>query len=298
MGTFRKKNPRHAPVTRYRAIAFEEQMSQAKGEATEPELVSRETQAGLGLFTGVIIYSAAVGGLFSLVFAFVYGRVGRFGPRATAALLALGGFVAIVLVRDLKYPANPPSVGNPETIGLRTELFFVMLVISVAALVLAVTLARRGLWDDRTEAAFHPVLTVVRKHSKIPVAIQLSHAGRKGSSRIPWEGGAQIPTSEGGWLTHAPSALEQKPGEEKFGDTAGMAHIRTAFAEAAKRAHRLGIDAIEIHGAHGYLIHEFLSPIANRRTDEYGGSLENRMRFPGKAGTMSSALARAYAGNP
>jgi 2,4-dienoyl-CoA reductase-like NADH-dependent reductase (Old Yellow Enzyme family) len=139
-----------------------------------------------------------------------------------------------------------------------------------------------GLWDDRTEAAFRPVLTVVRKHSKIPVAIRLAHAGRKGSSRIPWEGGAQIPTSEGGWLTHAPSALEQRPGEEKpmALDAAGMARIRTAFAEPAKRAHRLGIDAIEIHGAHGYLIHEFLSPISNRRTDEYGGSLENRMRFP------------------
>jgi Probable cobalt transporter subunit (CbtA) len=110
---------------------------------SKPQLVSRETQAGLGLFTGVTVYSAAVGGLFSLVFAFVYGRVGRFGPRATASLLALGGFVAIALVPDLKYPANPPSVGNPETIGLRTELFFVMLVISVAALVLAVALARR-----------------------------------------------------------------------------------------------------------------------------------------------------------
>ena len=139
-----------------------------------------------------------------------------------------------------------------------------------------------GLWDDRTEAAFRPVLTVVRKQSKIPIAIQLAHAGRKGSSRIPWEGGAQIPSSEGGWLTHAPSALEQRPGEEKplALDTAGMARIRTAFAEAAKRAHRLGLDAIEIHGAHGYLIHEFLSPISNRRTDEYGGSLHNRCRYP------------------
>jgi len=152
-----------------RAIAFEERMSQAKGEATEPELVNRETQAGLGLFTGVIVYSAAVGGLFSLVFAFVYGRVGRFGPRATAALLALGGFVAVVLVPDLKYPANPPSVGNPETIGLRTELFFVMLVISVAALVLAVALARRlsaryGAWNATliAGAAFVVIIAIVQ----------------------------------------------------------------------------------------------------------------------------------------
>jgi len=152
-----------------RAIAFEDQMNKAKGEAPEPELVSRETQAGLGLFTGVIVYSTAVGGLFSLVFAFVYGRVGRLGPRATAALLALGGFVAIVLVPDLKYPANPPSVGNPETIGLRTELFFVLLVISVAALVLTVALARRlsaryGAWNATliAGAAFVVVIAIVQ----------------------------------------------------------------------------------------------------------------------------------------
>lgn len=152
-----------------RAIAFEDQMSRSKGAAPEPELVSRETQAGLGLFTSVIVFSAAVGGLFSLVFAFIYGRVGRLGPRATAALLALGGFVAIALVPDLKYPANPPSVGNPETIGLRTELFFVMLVISVAALVLAVALALRlsaryGAWNATVIAgsAFVVVIAIVQ----------------------------------------------------------------------------------------------------------------------------------------
>jgi hypothetical protein len=152
-----------------RAIAFEEQMSQAKGELPEPELVSRETQARLGLFTGVVIYSAAVGGLFSLVFAFVYGRIGRLGTRATAALLALGGFVAIVLVPDLKYPPNPPSIGNPETIGLRTELFFMMLMISVAALVLTAALARRlstryGAWDATliAGAAFVVIIAIVQ----------------------------------------------------------------------------------------------------------------------------------------
>ncbi|MGH6842988.1 MAG: CbtA family protein [Methylocella sp.] len=152
-----------------RAIAFEDQMSQSKGEAPVPDLVSRETQAGLGLFTSVIVFSAAVGGLFSLVFAFVHGRVGRLGPRATAALLALGGFVAIALVPGLKYPANPPSVGNPETIGLRTELFFVMLAVSVAALVLAVALARRlsaryGAWNAAIIAglAFVVVIAIVQ----------------------------------------------------------------------------------------------------------------------------------------
>jgi predicted cobalt transporter CbtA len=140
------------------AIAFEEQMDRAKGASSEPEIVSRPTQAGLGLFTGLVVYGAALGGLFALVFAFVYGRVGRLGPRATAALLALAGFVSIVLIPDLKYPANPPSIGNPDTIGSRTGLFFTMIVISVAAMVLAISLARNllirlGGWNATLLAA-------------------------------------------------------------------------------------------------------------------------------------------------
>ena len=139
-----------------------------------------------------------------------------------------------------------------------------------------------GLWDDATEAAFRPVLAAVRRFSKIPVTLQLAHAGRKGSSHVPWEGGRQIPLAEGGWMTNAPSALEHGQGEEKpvALDPAGLSRIRSAFAAAARRAAQLGFDAIEIHGAHGYLLHEFLSPIANQRTDEYGGSFANRTRFP------------------
>ncbi|MCS0504737.1 CbtA family protein [Ancylobacter mangrovi] len=129
-----------------RAIAFEEQMSHAAGEVPEPELVSRTTQAGLGLFTGIVVYSAAIGGLFALVFAFVQGRVGSLGPRATAALLALAAFIAVVAVPFLKYPANPPSVGSPETIRARTELYFIMLAFSLAFMLAAVLLAR-GLWE-------------------------------------------------------------------------------------------------------------------------------------------------------
>lgn len=128
-----------------RAIAFEDAASEAKGAAPEPELVSREIQAGLGLFTGIITYSSALGGIFALVFAFSYGRLGKLGPRGTAALLALGGFVAVVVVPGIKYPANPPAVGDAETIRYRTELFFLMLAVSVAAMVFAVALARR-LW--------------------------------------------------------------------------------------------------------------------------------------------------------
>jgi 2,4-dienoyl-CoA reductase-like NADH-dependent reductase (Old Yellow Enzyme family) len=139
-----------------------------------------------------------------------------------------------------------------------------------------------GLWDDETEAALRPVFAAIRRYSPIPIAIQLAHAGRKASSHIPWEGGQLIPPSEGGWLPFAPSAVPQKEGEAppQTLDEAGLARIRNAFAKAAERAARLGVDAIEVHSAHGYLLHEFLSPIANRRTDAYGGSLENRMRFP------------------
>jgi NADPH2 dehydrogenase len=139
-----------------------------------------------------------------------------------------------------------------------------------------------GLWDDRTEAALRHVLEAVRRHSPIAVGMQLAHSGRKGSSHVPWQGGQQIPLDEGGWVAEAPSAVAHQAGElaPRAMDTADLARIRGAFVQAARRADRLGIDAIELHGAHGYLLHEFLSPLANRREDAYGGSAENRMRFP------------------
>ena len=139
-----------------------------------------------------------------------------------------------------------------------------------------------GLWDDATEAALQPILAAIRTHAKIPVTMQLAHAGRKASTQVPWQGGLQIPAAQGGWSTHAPSALTQRPGEEPPVplDAAGLARVREAFAAAARRAERLGIDGLEVHAAHGYLLHQFLSPIANHRTDAYGGSLANRMRFP------------------
>jgi 2,4-dienoyl-CoA reductase-like NADH-dependent reductase (Old Yellow Enzyme family) len=95
-----------------------------------------------------------------------------------------------------------------------------------------------GLWDDATEAALRPVLAAVRQYSKIAVAIQLAHAGRKGSSRVPWEGGQLIPVSEGGWLNHAPSPVSQKDGEAEplALDDAGLDRVRKAFVEATKRA--------------------------------------------------------------
>jgi 2,4-dienoyl-CoA reductase-like NADH-dependent reductase (Old Yellow Enzyme family) len=139
-----------------------------------------------------------------------------------------------------------------------------------------------GLWNDATEAALKPILASVRKHSKTAVAMQLAHAGRKGSSHTPWNGGQLIPIAEGGWQTVAPSAVPHKEGEAAplALDAQGMVRVRDAFVSAAKRADRLGIDALELHFAHGYLVHQFLSPIANKRTDQYGGSLQNRMRYP------------------
>jgi len=139
-----------------------------------------------------------------------------------------------------------------------------------------------GLYDDACEAALKPILASARKHSKAAIAMQLAHAGRKASSARPWEGGQLIPLGKGGWLPDAPSALPHKEDEPppKALDGAGLERIRMAFVDAAKRAARLGIDALEIHCAHGYLLHQFLSPIANQRSDNYGGSLPNRMRYP------------------
>ncbi|UKK85171.1 NADH:flavin oxidoreductase/NADH oxidase [Sphingopyxis sp. BSN-002] len=140
-----------------------------------------------------------------------------------------------------------------------------------------------GLWDDATEAAMARTLESVRRWSDMPIAIQLGHAGRKASTEVPWKGGAQLPPDHpNGWQTAGASPLSFADGEipPVELDRAGLARVRDAFAAAAKRAARLGIDAVQIHGAHGYLLHQFLSPLSNRRADEYGGSLENRMRFP------------------
>lgn len=140
-----------------------------------------------------------------------------------------------------------------------------------------------GLWSDETEEAMARVLDGVRRWSDMPIAIQLAHAGRKASTEVPWKGGRQIPPGDKkGWQTVAPSAVgfAESDNPPLALDKEGLARIRRAFAEAARRSARLGLDAIQIHAAHGYLLHEFLSPLSNRREDDYGGSLENRMRFP------------------
>lgn len=139
-----------------------------------------------------------------------------------------------------------------------------------------------GLYNDDTEAALLPVLEFIREHSPIPITLQLSHAGRKASVHAPFDGGALLSLEEGGWITSAPSAVPFKEGERAPHalNDAGLQRVRDAFQSAAERAARLAFDGIELHAAHGYLLHQFLSPLSNLRTDQYGGSLENRMRFP------------------
>ena len=139
-----------------------------------------------------------------------------------------------------------------------------------------------GLWNDATAAALNDKLSRARHLApKVPICIQLAHAGRKASSAAPWHGGQLLDTSHGGWQAEAPSAiphLEQETPPDEI-TAQGLIDIEQAFVKAAQRADAMGIEAIELHGAHGYLLHQFLSPISNHRTDAYGGSFENRIRF-------------------
>jgi 2,4-dienoyl-CoA reductase-like NADH-dependent reductase (Old Yellow Enzyme family) len=139
-----------------------------------------------------------------------------------------------------------------------------------------------GLWSDENEQALRRIVASCRAVSPIKLGIQLAHAGRKASAQRPWEGRNALSAAEGAWETIAPSPIALAPGwhTPKALDRAGMLQVRDAFAASAKRALDVGFDLVELHSAHGYLLNEFLSPLANRREDDYGGSLENRMRFP------------------
>ncbi|AWM88422.1 NADH:flavin oxidoreductase/NADH oxidase [Microvirga sp. 17 mud 1-3] len=138
-----------------------------------------------------------------------------------------------------------------------------------------------GLWDDETEAAMASALAFARQFSDMPFGLQLGHAGRKASTARPWHGGHVAPEA-GGWQVVGPSAIPFAEGWQTplALDETGIEKVIADYSAAAKRALRLGFDTIEIHGAHGYLLSSFLSPIANRREDAWGGSLENRMRLP------------------
>jgi hypothetical protein len=226
-----------------RAIAFEAQLDATNGaksmadmpgttmatDAPQEELVSRPVQAGIGLFTGVVVYSAAFGGLFALAFVLAYGRMGSFGPRAVAALLAGMGFVSVYLIPNLKYPANPPSVGEPGTIGMRTALYFGIIALSIAAMIAAASLqkllrGRVGTWNATLAAGgaylavmlavclFLPVVNEVPDQFPATVLWQFRVASL-GSQLLMW-------TTIGvafGWA--AERALN--PGRHRFGVVAG-----------------------------------------------------------------------------
>jgi len=149
-----------------------------------------------------------------------------------------------------------------------------------------------GLWED---AQIEPLARIVRfvQQQGAVACLQLAHAGRKGSTAPPWDGGAAVPAAQGGWTPVAPSPVpfsDASPVPEAL-DAAGIAGIAQAFAAAARRARAAGFQAIEVHAAHGYLVHQFLSPLSNRRTDRHGGSLENRTRL---AREVVEAVRRAW----
>jgi hypothetical protein len=158
-----------------RAIGFEEQLAKAKGEPEEPEIVSRDIQASIGLFTGVTVVGTAMGGLFALAFAFVNGRLVHLPPRSAAIIIAALAFIAVYVVPNLKYPANPPSVGQPDTIGYRTQLYFGMIAFSLAALAIAISTARQfvsklGTWNAvLLGAGVYIVLTAIAGYVLPPI---------------------------------------------------------------------------------------------------------------------------------
>jgi 2,4-dienoyl-CoA reductase-like NADH-dependent reductase (Old Yellow Enzyme family) len=140
--------------------------------------------------------------------------------------------------------------------------------------------ADQGIWKDDHVEFLSRIAAFIRKQGAV-AAIQLAHAGRKASTQVPWLGGSTIPESEGGWRPVAPSPIPFRPEDPPPVELSKgeIRNIVQAFAEGACRALRAGFQLVEIHSAHGYLSHEFLSPLSNHRTDEYGGSFENRIRF-------------------
>jgi predicted cobalt transporter CbtA len=164
-----------------RAIAFEDHLHEIAGDAREPELVSRTLQSTVGLLIGVVVYSCALGGIFGLVFAYAHGRLGRIGPRGTAAILAVAAFVVLFLVPQLKYPASPPSIGEADTIQARTALYFMIIIWSVMAAIGALLVARRlvgrlGNWNASLVGAAGYIVLVGAMMGMLPTIDEVPEA--------------------------------------------------------------------------------------------------------------------------
>jgi hypothetical protein len=221
-----------------RAIAFESAMDEANAKAEhdaavargenpppvepKPELVSRPVQGGIGLFTGVTVYNVAFGGLFALAFAICYGRIGDWSPRVTAAVLALSGFLALYAVPIIKYPANPPSIGNPDTIGMRTAIYFGMMLLSLASMIAAWNVRNRlvdqlGAWNATLVGAAVYIVAVVILALAMPplnevpegfpaVVLWQFRMASLGAQAIMW---AVIGLGFGAWVEHDFAQVKQ-----------------------------------------------------------------------------------------
>lgn len=201
-----------------------------------------------------------------------------FGPLALAN--------RIVIAPMCQYSAQDGCASDWHRIHLGTlsQSGAGLLILEAAAVVPEgrISYADLGLYDDASEQALGEVLQSVRRWSPMPIGIQLAHAGRKASTDLPWKGGDAIaPDHAQGWQTVSASAVPFSPGQPvpHALDEAGIDAVVSAFVASAKRAERLGLELVELHAAHGYLMHQFLSPLSNQRRDAYGGSLENRMRL-------------------
>lgn len=204
-----------------RAIAFESAQNAARGEAPEPELVSRQIQRGLGLLTGTLLYSTALGGIFGLIFAFAQGRFSFSSPRALALWVAGLGFVSVTLVPSLKYPANPPSIGSPDTIGVRTAAYFLLVTLSLASMTLSLQvgryLSRRlGAWNGSLLAVLLFIFLTVALSSFLPAIDEVPQgfpATLLWKFRIAsWEIQAVLWSTLGilfGWLTERDQTIQQ-----------------------------------------------------------------------------------------
>ena len=192
----------------------------------------------------------------------------------------------IVLSPMCQYSANEGTVGDWHVMHLGQFAVSGVGLVFVEATGVApegrITPGCVGLYSDENEAALARVVRFCRDYGSAKLGIQLAHAGRKASTDLPWRGGKPLSTGDGGWPTVSASAEAYGPGwsEPAALDRDGMTRVRDAFVQATERALRLDVDLVEIHSAHGYLLHQFLSPLGNRRNDAYGGDLESRLRFP------------------